>query len=298
MTDRVLVTGASGGQQGKTGRRISEILLARGIPVRAFVHRIDERSDQLRALGAEVIEGDLLDLRAVRQAARGASRIYFAYPVQEGLLDATAIMAAAAREAGVSHLVDMVMLQSSPDAPTPRMRQNYLSEQVFEWAGIGAVHVRATVFYENIRAFAIPTLGQGVIRLPWADDDTVVPLVAAEDVARVAAGLLTSPSLRTGAAYGVIGAVLTMRQIIATFSRVVGRDIRFQQISDGEWRRDALGAGINQHAVDHLSHLWQFLGESGRRGASPAYGVTDTIEKFAARRPKTLEEFLREAAGG
>jgi len=33
--------------------------------------------------------------------------------------------------------------------PDPRMRQNYLSEQVFEWAGIGAVH-RGYVFYENL----------------------------------------------------------------------------------------------------------------------------------------------------
>src|SRR5882672_9401273 len=180
MSNLVLVTGAAGGRQGKTGRRVSETLLARGVPVRAFLRRIDERAERLRALGAEIVEGDLLDIQSVRRAARGASRVYFAYPVQEGLLDATAIMAMAAREAGVSHVVDLVMLQSSPDAPTPRMRQNYLSEQVFEWAGVGAVHVRATVFYENLRAFAGPTLAQGVVTLPWADNDTVVPLVAAE----------------------------------------------------------------------------------------------------------------------
>src|SRR3982074_257646 len=134
----VLVTGASGGQQGKTGRHVSEMLLARGVPVRAFVHRIDERSDRLRALRAEIFEGDLLDVRSVQRAVQGVSSVYFAYPVQDGLLDATAAMAVAAREAGISRLVNLVMLQSSVDAPTPRMRQNYLSEQVFEWAGIGA----------------------------------------------------------------------------------------------------------------------------------------------------------------
>ena len=48
------------------------------------------------------------------------------------------------------------MLQSSPDAPTPRMRQNYLSEQVFEWADVGVVHIRATVFYENSRLDGAP----------------------------------------------------------------------------------------------------------------------------------------------
>src|SRR5205085_8196811 len=98
----------------------------------------------------------------------------------------------------LSGAVDLVMYQSSPDAPTPRMRQNYLSEQVFEWAGVGAAHIRATVFYENLRALAAPTLEQGVIRLPWGSERTVIPLVAAEDVARVGAGLLTSPELPAG----------------------------------------------------------------------------------------------------
>src|SRR5712675_428492 len=103
MTDRlVFVTGASGGQQGKVGRHVAEMLLARGIPVRAFVHKIDERSEHLRALGAEVAEGDFLDLKSVQRALQGVSSIYFAYPVQEGLLDATAIMAVAARNAGIA----------------------------------------------------------------------------------------------------------------------------------------------------------------------------------------------------
>jgi uncharacterized protein YbjT (DUF2867 family) len=124
MTEPVLVTSAAGGRQGKTGRHVSEMLLARGVPVRAFVHSIDERSEHLRALGAEIFEGDFLDARAVQRAAQGTSAIYFAYPVQDGLLDATAAMALAARMAGVSRLINLVMLESSIDAPTPRMRQN------------------------------------------------------------------------------------------------------------------------------------------------------------------------------
>ena len=102
MTRPVLVTSASGGRQGKTGRHVSELLLKRGVPVRALVHKIDERSEHLRALGADIFEGDFLDIRSVQRAAVGTSSIYFAYPVQDGLMDATAAMALAAREAGVS----------------------------------------------------------------------------------------------------------------------------------------------------------------------------------------------------
>jgi len=294
MSNLVLVTGAAGGRQGKTGRRVSEMLLARGVPVRAFLRRIDERAERLRALGAEIVEGDLLDIQSVRRAARGVSRVYFAYPVQEGLLDATAIMALAAREAGVSRLVDLVMYRSSPDAPTPRMRQNYLSEQVFEWAGIGAVHVGATVFYENLRALAAPTLGQGLLRLPWGSENTVIPLIAAEDVARIAAGLLSSPSVPANGEYRLVGAVVTLRDIVRTFERVLGRAVRYEPISDEDWRRGALGAGLNPHAVEHLSRLWQFFRESDDRSGEYASAAAAT-EQLAGRTSKTLEEFLRES---
>ena len=70
MTKPVLVTSAAGGRQGKTGRHVSEMLLKRGVPVRAFVHTIDERSEHLRALGAEIMQGDFLDIRVVQRAAK------------------------------------------------------------------------------------------------------------------------------------------------------------------------------------------------------------------------------------
>ena len=199
MTKPILVTSAAGGTQGRTGRHVSEMLLQRGARVRAFVRQIDERSDRLKSRGAEIFVGDFLDVRSVEQAAKDVSAIYFAYPVQDGLADATTAMAFAARKHGVSRLVNLVMYQSSIDAPTPRMRQNYLSEQVFEWAGVGPVHLRATVFYENVaRLVGAGMPARGAIRLPLGNESTILPLISAEDVSRIAVGLLTGPAL-TGA---------------------------------------------------------------------------------------------------
>jgi uncharacterized protein YbjT (DUF2867 family) len=295
MAKPVLVTSAAGGRQGKTGRHVSKMLLKRGVPVRAFVHKIDERSEQLRALGAEIVEGDFLDVRSVQRAVQGTSSIYFAYPVQDGLLDATAAMAVAAREAGITRLVNLVMLQSSVDAPTPRMRQNYLSEQVFEWAGIGAVHVRATVFYENLASLARLSLpAQGAVRLPWGKEQTVLPLVAAEDVARVAVGLLMSPSLTPGTAYPVIGAVISLKDIIATFAQVLGKDVRYEEISDDQWRSEALARGLNAHALEHLSSLWKALRAASLDPERARFAVTDTIERLGGAKPKSFEAFVRE----
>jgi uncharacterized protein YbjT (DUF2867 family) len=293
MTKPILITGAAGGTQGQTGRHVAELLLARGVPVRAFVHRIDERSERLHALGADVVEGDMLDYHSVERALRGISTVYFAYPVQAGLLDATTIMADAARKAGVTRLIDKVMLISSPDAPTPRMRQNYLSEQILEWAGIGAAHVRATVFHENVRALTAASVAKdATIFLPWGSDSTIVPLVSGEDVARVAAGLLTAASVPPGSSYPVVAELIALREIVATFSRVLGRQIRYQEIPDQHWAEGAMQRGYNQHAVEHLSQLWRAI------RTTPADSIrtapTPEIETLGGRQHKSFEQFVRE----
>jgi len=298
MVKPVLVTSAAGGRQGKTGRHVAEQLLSRGVPVRALVRKIDERSDRLRALGAEIFEGDFLNIRSVQRAAEGTSAIYFAYPVQDGLMDATAAMAVAAREASVTRLVNLVMLQSSPDAPTPRMRQNYLSEQVFEWANIGATHIRATVFYENLASLVRQSLpAQGAIRLPWGNESTVLPLVAAEDVARVAVGLLTGPQPAAGSFHRLIGTTIALKEIIATFARVIGRNVHYEEISDEQWRRDAASRGFNPHAIEHLSSLWRAIRGAAIDPNDPRYAVTEAIERIGGAKPKTFEAFVRETQG-
>jgi uncharacterized protein YbjT (DUF2867 family) len=77
--------------------------------------------------------------------------------------------------------------------------------------------------------------------------------MAGEDVARVAAGVLTAPSVLPGSSYPVIGEVLAIRDIVATFSRVLGREVRYHEISDELWYDGVLQRGLNQHAAEHLS---------------------------------------------
>jgi uncharacterized protein YbjT (DUF2867 family) len=298
MVKPILVTSAAGGRQGKTGRHVAEQLLARGVAIRALVRKLDERSERLRAFGADIVEGDFLDIRSVQRAADGASAIYFAYPVQDGLMDATAAMAVAAREAGVTRLVNLVMLQSSPDAPTPRMRQNYLSEQVFEWANVGATHIRATVFYENLASLVRQSLpAQGAIRLPWGNESTVLPLVAAEDVARVAVGLLTGPQPAAGSFHRLIGTTISLKEIVATFARVTGKNVHYEEITDEQWRRDVASRGFNPHAIEHLSSLWRAIRGAAIEPNDPRYAITEAIQTVGGAKPKTFEAFVRETQG-
>src|SRR5437660_8932954 len=102
MTDNgpILVTGAAG-QLGAVGRTVTGLLLDRGLPVRALVRRDDDRAAALRAAGAEVVVGDLLDPADVLRAVGGCRRVYFGMSVSAGYLQATLSVAAVARAVGV-----------------------------------------------------------------------------------------------------------------------------------------------------------------------------------------------------
>src|SRR5262249_20899670 len=92
----ILVTGAAG-QVGAVGRTVPGLLLERGLPVRAMVRREDDRAAALRAAGAEVVVGDLLEPADVYRVVSGCRRVYFGMSVSAGYLEATVNMAAVAR---------------------------------------------------------------------------------------------------------------------------------------------------------------------------------------------------------
>jgi uncharacterized protein YbjT (DUF2867 family) len=303
MPEPILVTGASGGSQGSTGRRVAALLLEKGIPVRAFVHTLDARSDALRELGAEVVQGDLLDRDSVRASLRGIKRAYFTYSVSDGLLEATTIFAMAAREAETELVVNNSQLQNSQlqgarKAPSFRNMQHGLADHIFDWAELGAVHLHAPPYYENVRALVRKSVSeQSTVFLPWGDGSATISLVGAEDVSRVAATLLANSETPSASAndahnsFDLIAATPTVEEIVDTLSAALQRPIRYVGITDEQWA-EAMRGHINPHALDHLSHLWRYFRSTERR-SEEARGVTDTIRNVTGSRAQTLEEFFR-----
>ena len=139
---KFLITGATGATGGHAARQ----LLGKGQAVRVLAHRPDDRSEQLQKIGAEVVFGDFLDFDSVRAALNGVRRAYFCYPINPGLVQATAQFAQAAKEAGVEAIVNMSMISARSDATSNAARQQWLSERVFDWSGVPAVHLRPTLF--------------------------------------------------------------------------------------------------------------------------------------------------------
>jgi uncharacterized protein YbjT (DUF2867 family) len=299
MPEPILVTGAAGGAQGSTGRRITALLLEKSIPVRALVHKLDARSDALQELGAEVVQGDLLDRDSVRASLQGIKRAYFTYPVTDGLLEATTIFAMAAREAETELVVNNSQLQGARKAPSFRNMQHGLADRIFDWAKVGAVHLHAPPYYENVRALVRKSVSeQSTVFLPWGDGSARISLVGAEDVSRVAAALLAdseTPSANandTHNEYDLIAATPTVKEIVDTLSAVLQRPIRYVGITDEQWA-EAVRGHINPHALDHLSHLWRYFRSTERRSDEKIRGVTDTIRTVTGSHAQTLEDFFR-----
>jgi uncharacterized protein YbjT (DUF2867 family) len=300
MSNPILVTGAAGGSQGSTGRHIANLLLEQGISVRALVHKLDARSDSLRRRGVEVVEGDLMNPASVRSALQDIKRAYFTYPVADGLLEATAIFAAAARDTGTELVVNNSQFQGTPEAPSFRNLQHRLADGIFDWAQVGAVHLQAPPYYENVRALVSKSVSEkNTVFLPWGDGRAVFPLVGAEDVSRVAAALLGNPNTPSRRAYELIGEVPTVNEIVETLGRVLHRSVRYVQITDEQWA-EAVKDRLNPHALDHLSHLWQYF-RSGIAAGAEGYHITDTVRVLTGKDPLSLEQFFEsnaEALGG
>src|SRR5258706_3297532 len=71
----ILVTGAAG-KIGAVGRTVTDLLLERGLPVRAMVRREDDRAAALRSAGAQVAVGDLLEPADGDRVVNGCRRVY------------------------------------------------------------------------------------------------------------------------------------------------------------------------------------------------------------------------------
>ena len=287
----ILVTGAAG-RLGAVGRTVTSLLLERGLSVRALVHREDDRAAALRAAGAEVVIGDLLEPPDVYRVVRGCRRVYFGMSVSPGYLEATVNMAAVAREIGVEALVNMSQMTVSQmsiqnTTSSSQQRQHWLSEQALAWSGLPVVTVRPTVFLEG---FFLPLTGPAVrerdrIELPFGRGKTNP--VAAADVARAVATILADPGPHLGRIYELTGPRSQDTHGIAReYSDALNRVITYADIAPEDWKRELEKAGLPEHLTRHLMAMAE-LNRAGRYDR-----MADGVERVAGRQPMSVREFV------
>ena len=198
--DLYLITAATG----KTGANAVRELRQDGQRVRALVHTHDARAEALAELGAEVVTGDLLDFASVSSALAGVTAAYFCYPIVPGLLDATAIFAQAATEAGVTAVVNMSQVSARRDAKSHAAQNHWLGERLLDRSAFATAHLRPTFFAEWLAWQWSRDDDGGVFRLPFADGRHAP--IASVDQARVIAAILRNPTPHDRQIYPLYGA--------------------------------------------------------------------------------------------
>lgn len=284
MNGKVLITGANG----DTGRAAVKECLALGLEVRALVRKNDERSAKLEELGAEIAVGDLLAIDTVRDAMEGIRAGYLVYPIQPGLLVATVNFAQAAKEAGLSAVINLSQRSADRHSKSDSSKDHFIAEQVLNWSGLAVTHLRPTYFLEwLLYPWQLPLfLEKGILRLPVGKGRHAP--IGAEDQGRVIAALLKNPTGHAGQTYPLFGPVeIDHEQMAVELSIALGRKIVFENISIEEYSHSMRAVGVPEYVIKHLAAAM----DDYQRGVMS--GMNDNVERLTGRKPMTVGEFAR-----
>ena len=284
MSRKVLITGATG----DTGRAAVKESLKAGLVVRAMVHSIDDRSKALEEFGAEVVVGDLQEIDTIRQAMEGMDAAYLVYPVKPGLITATVNFVQAAKEAGVSTVVNLSQRSANRNSKSYSCRDSFIAEEVLKWSGLSFINLRPTYFLEwLLYPWQLPLLAnEGVLRLP-AGKGRHSP-IAAEDQGRAIAAILKNPEGLIGQTINLSGPVeMNHEQMAAELTDALGRKIVFEDVSIGEYCKSIEAMGVPPYIVQHLSGAM----EDYQHGAMS--GADNNVEKLTGKKPMSVGEFAR-----
>lgn len=290
----ILVTGAGGGIGG-VGGKVVALLRQRGLAVRAMAHHDDDRADALRALGADVVVGDLTRPADVAMALDSVQRMFFSMSLAPSYLEAAATVATVARAVGeLDALVAMSqMTVSQMDAlsmsESHHQRLHWLSEQVFNWSGLPVVHLRPTLFLDNplfTTVAAQSIADSGTIRLPFGTGRTSP--VTTGDVARVVATVLAGPEPYIGGVLELTGPrSQDMNGVAEEYARALDRRVSYVDIPAETWSEQVLApARLGPYVDEHLLTVARLHRENRYDR------VTTTVADVTGQPAESVEEFI------
>ena len=277
----MLVTGATSA----VGTAVLNELLARKIPVRAFVHQ-PAAAERLEAQGAEAFVGDMTERASAQNALQGIERVYLISPITEQLFAIEHLWAEEARKAGIHAVVKQSEIGADPQSFSPLLQQHGRAEEAIRTSGVPYSILRTLYFMQNFGPmYAQSILTSGMICAPLAD--ARISYVDARDVGAVAAHLLTEEG-HLDQEYEVTGPeALSCGQLAEIFSAVLDVPVRYTAISDEE-AQQALLKRYSAWTTHAVLTLLQFYRQGG--GAS----VTRVIEDITAHKPCTVVTYLTE----
>jgi NAD(P)H dehydrogenase (quinone) len=278
----IAVTGATG----RLGSRVARRLAAAGVPQRLLV-RTPARAPQLP--GATAVRAPYGDGAAVREALTGVETVLMvsASESPDRLQEHRAFVDAAAA-AGVRHLVYTSFYGAAPDAVFILARDHWATEEHIRASGLVPTFLRDDLYAD----FLPEMVGKdGVIRGPAGNGR--VAAVAQDDIADVAAAVLTDPAVHAGATYDLTGPQeLTLAEVAATLTAVTGRQVTYRDETLEEAHASRASYGAPDWQVDAWVSTYTAIAAGQLAGVSTAVAdltgrpATGLAQLLAARGPR------------
>jgi uncharacterized protein YbjT (DUF2867 family) len=223
MSKTVAVFGATGTSGGAAMRH----LITAGFHVRAVTR--NPHSDDARhvaSLGAVPVAGDLNDRASIRNAIQGADAVYYAGASLENRWDIGQAVQGinavdAAIEVGIPHYVFQSALAADARGVLSIGSKRAIEERLAELP-LRTTILRPGFFMENLLRFFIPTERDGklVFAIPIPPDKEN-GLIAAEDIGKAAAVVISDPDRYAGAEVSLISDVGSPSQM----ARILGEEL-------------------------------------------------------------------------
>lgn len=185
MTDKpILIAGATG----TNGQALIAELDKRNIPVRIMSSSL-ARAQELFGSDREIVVADLMKPDSLKAAFEDVEKAYIVTAVTPDAVLYFENFYAAAKNAGVKHLVKFSGLGAELDSPSEIIRQHAESDEMLRKSGLTYTILRPNSFHQNMlwQAASIAQTGQFYLPLADARQSTI----DVRDIAEITANILT-----------------------------------------------------------------------------------------------------------
>jgi uncharacterized protein YbjT (DUF2867 family) len=221
---------------------------------------------------------------------RGAEAAYHICPnVSPDEVTIGRLAIASARRAGLRRFVYHSVLQPA-STTMPHHRLKGRVEKLLVASGLPSIVLRPASYMQNVLAGWDRIVRDGVYAVPYALT-TRLGMVDLEDIAEVAAAVLTE-SDHLSRTYDLAGGeVLDQHGVAAILAGTLGRPVRAQVIARDAWERGARASGLGDYQARTLLAMFRTY---ERRGF---FGDPATLASLLGRQPTTFAAFVAREAG-
>jgi len=272
---------------GHVGRAVLAELANQPVAVRAL---LQEPGDlPIKAPNIEAVRTDPDDPGSLQRAVEGVEAVFLASGFSPHIAEAHLKIATAAKAAGVKRFVQLSGVGANPQMCCARALRwlGQAETSVSACQDVAVTRLRPTYMLQLLFEFAPTIAQQGLIAGPFRS--TPWSWVDARDVAAVAVAALKDPS-HAGRIYTVTGSeALSFPQIAERLSKILGKPVRYNDITSNEARGWLQGKGMSPVMIEAKLELWD-ANASNMLNVAP----NTVVQDVTGRPPRSLEEFVQD----